>query len=132
MPDTLTVLAVLALWLLAMNVLTWHLFRIDKHRARTGEWRIAETTLLACALFGGMIGARLAQVRFRHKTRKQPFRAILAMIAALHFGLVSVGGYLLLAPQAAEWVGAQFSQAMAAASLSVTDRHQITIRRGVN
>ena len=70
-----------ACWLVVINVVTFTLFRIDKERARNGDWRIPESTLLAGALLGGWPGARLGQQRFRHKTRKQPFATLLLLIA---------------------------------------------------
>lgn len=87
------------LWSLAgygvfANVLAYMAFGIDKGRAERGEWRIPEVTLLLLALAGGWIGAKLAQRRFRHKTRKQPFAAVLNLIGAAQIGAVA----LLLAP----------------------------------
>ena len=63
-------------------------FASDKRRAVAGEWRVAESTLLALAALGGWPAAKLAQHRLRHKTRKQPFRtclnlSVLPMIAVL-------------------------------------------------
>lgn len=55
----------------------------DKARARRGDARIPERTLLILAAAGGSIGAVAAQQAFRHKTRKQPFGAWLALIFSL-------------------------------------------------
>lgn len=66
-----------------VNGLTFMMFRIDKERAIQGEWRISETTLLTLAFFGGWLGAKAAQRRFRHKTRKEPFRTMLNAIPVL-------------------------------------------------
>ena len=57
----------------------WH----DKRRSVSGGWRTPESTLLGMAIWGGSIGALAAQQILRHKTRTQPFRARLVMIAAL-------------------------------------------------
>ncbi len=73
--------------LIVMNVAAFVSFAIDKRRAERGEWRIAESTLLQIAFFGGSIGACWARSRFRHKTRKQPFATQLDLIAMLHAGL---------------------------------------------
>ncbi len=78
--------------LLAVNVLAAFLFRIDKERAIAGKWRISERLLLLVALLGGSIGAKYAQRRFRHKTRKQPFAFALDAIVG-----VQVAAVLLLA-----------------------------------
>ena len=73
----------IGLYLIIANLLTCLAFAIDKRRAVRGEWRIPETTLLLLAMLGGGPGAKLAQWRFRHKTRKQPFRTHLNLAALL-------------------------------------------------
>jgi uncharacterized membrane protein YsdA (DUF1294 family) len=67
------------------------LFGIDKLRAEAGTWRIAESTLLGFALFGGTVGAFLGRRVFRHKTRKEPFSSDLRRIALLHAIAVAAG-----------------------------------------
>lgn len=52
------------------------LYRADKAAAEEGRWRTSESTLHTIALVGGWPGALVAQQAFRHKTRKQPFRAV--------------------------------------------------------
>ncbi len=76
-----------ALFLLAANVLTLLLFADDKRRAARREWRISERTLLIAALLGGSVGALTAQHMLRHKTRKEPFRTGLPLIVAAHLGI---------------------------------------------
>lgn len=44
-----------AAWLLVMNLLSFLLMEIDKHRARRGLWRISERTLLGTAALGGRV-----------------------------------------------------------------------------
>lgn len=55
------------------------LFGIDKARARSGGRRVPERTLLLVAYAGGAAGAFAGQQLFRHKTRKQPIAALLAL-----------------------------------------------------
>lgn len=74
--------------LLLINGLTFVAFGLDKRRAEAGEWRVPERALLLLALIGGWPGAKLAQHWYRHKTRKQPFRGLLNVIAVLHLGLI--------------------------------------------
>lgn len=62
----------------------------DKARARRGDQRISERTLLILAAAGGSIGAVTAQQAFRHKTRKQPFGAWLLAITTLELTLVAI------------------------------------------
>ncbi|WP_108879577.1 DUF1294 domain-containing protein [Anderseniella sp. Alg231-50] len=77
-------LALLILCLAGINLVTFALFAWDKVSAIKGSRRISEGTLLTLALVGGTPGAFIAQQRLRHKTRKQPFRSYLIMIAVLH------------------------------------------------
>ncbi len=74
-------IARLALFVLAVNALTYAAFALDKQRARNGADRIRERTLLILALLGGTPGAFFAQQRLRHKTHKEPFRTRLLLIA---------------------------------------------------
>jgi len=70
-----------------INGLTFVAFGLDKRRAEAGEWRVPERVLLLLALIGGSPGAKLAQHWYCHKTRKQPFRALLNAILVLHLGV---------------------------------------------
>jgi len=81
-------LSSLILYLAGINLVTFAMFAWDKYSAIKGQWRIPEKTLLALALAGGSPGAIIAQQRLRHKTRKQPFRAQLILIAGLHVVLL--------------------------------------------
>ncbi|MEE4189070.1 MAG: DUF1294 domain-containing protein [Roseobacter sp.] len=67
------------LYLALVNTMAFVAFRHDKANAITGEQRIPENTLLILALIGGWVGAKVAQRRYRHKTRKQPFALMLNM-----------------------------------------------------
>ena len=77
-------LSSLILYLAGINLVTFAMFAWDKYSAIKGDWRIPEKTLLMLALAGGTPGAIIAQQRLRHKTRKQPFRGQLILIAGLH------------------------------------------------
>lgn len=67
----------LMLAILGINVVAFFAFGWDKRRAERRMRRIPENTLLGLALFGGAAGALVGQRLFRHKTRKQPFAALL-------------------------------------------------------
>ncbi len=75
-----------AVWLIVVNVATYAAFGIDKSRAVRGDRRISEANLIALAVLGGMPAALTARQIFRHKTRKQPFSAILWVIATIQAG----------------------------------------------
>lgn len=61
-------------YLLAVNVLTFIVYGVDKWKARSGRWRVPEATLMGLAALGGSVGAWLAMQLFHHKTQKKKFR----------------------------------------------------------
>lgn len=61
-------------YLVIINILGFLIFALDKHRARTHQWRIKESFLFFLALVGGGIGCLLSMLLFRHKTRHTSFR----------------------------------------------------------
>ncbi|MGR9182948.1 DUF1294 domain-containing protein [Rhizobium leguminosarum] len=83
-----------ALLFLTLNLLVFSIYFMDKQAARHGRWRISERTLLILALIGGSLGALAAQQLLRHKTRKEPFRSILAAILILHGALIALLAFL--------------------------------------
>lgn len=85
------------LLLLAINLIAFLAFQLDKQAAIRAGWRIRESTLLWIAFLGGSSGAVLAQQVLRHKTRKEPFRSQLLAIAFFHL-LLAIAW--LLAPEA--------------------------------
>jgi len=86
-----------AFWfaLAAINLAAFAAFGIDKRRARLGKRRLRERTLLGLAALGGMAGAYLGRWRFRHKTRKVSFSAVLHLIAA---GQLAILGWMFIRP----------------------------------
>jgi uncharacterized membrane protein YsdA (DUF1294 family) len=80
---------------LAMSVVCFCSYALDKSAARRGERRTPESTLLVLGLLGGWPGAVLAQQWLRHKTVKQPFRQMFWFTVA-----VNVAGFLWLSKSA--------------------------------
>lgn len=70
-------------YMAGITVATMLAFAWDKICARNGWRRVAENTLLTMAAFGGTVGAIAGQQIMRHKTRKQPFRTYLYLIAGI-------------------------------------------------
>ena len=76
-------MSLLLSYLLAVNLLTFALFGIDKRRARRGSWRIRERSLFLASAAGGSLCAWIAMQTFRHKTKNLSFRlGIPAMLVA--------------------------------------------------
>jgi uncharacterized membrane protein YsdA (DUF1294 family)/cold shock CspA family protein len=87
-------IAVLFIYLLG-SVATYAAYALDKSAAQKGRWRTSENTLHLLALVGGWPGALVAQNKMRHKTRKQPFRAVFWITVVLNCALF----FWLLSPQ---------------------------------
>jgi uncharacterized membrane protein YsdA (DUF1294 family) len=64
----------LVFYLLAINLLTFAIYWLDKRAAVRGDRRIPESTLLMCGFGGGTLAAIFAQQKLRHKTRKRAFQ----------------------------------------------------------
>ena len=80
------------IYLLAVNVMTFLLFGLDKHKAKRGKWRISEATLLTMAVIGGSIGAWGGMRFWHHKTLHKKFKFGIPSILILQLAL---GTYLL-------------------------------------
>lgn len=76
-------------WLIAINVVTFVLFRFDKRRAQiAGAGRVPEVVLLGSTIAGGVLGAAAGMYMLpRHKTRKPLFVLVLLVSAAVHLWL---------------------------------------------
>lgn len=57
-------------YLLIINVITFILFGIDKHKSIHRKKRISNAMLLFCSFIGGSIGALCAMQLFKHKVKK--------------------------------------------------------------
>ena len=77
-------MSLFVLYWLAINVVTFAAYGIDKFKAMNGRWRIKEATLLGLAVVGGSIGAVLGMYLFRHKTKKPLFTIGIPAIIVIH------------------------------------------------
>ena len=57
-------------YLLAVNILAFVLFGVDKQKARRNKWRIPEKTLILSAVIGGSVGAILGMRFFAPQNPK--------------------------------------------------------------
>jgi len=85
---------------LVISLFTFILYAIDKSAAKKGSWRTQESTLHLFSLAGGWPGAMIAQKTLRHKSIKQPFRAVFWVTVMLNTGVLfwlhtSEGGAVL-------------------------------------
>ena len=68
--------AVVPLVYVVLSAVAFVMYRVDKTAAVRRTRRTPESTLHTIALLGGWPGALVARPVFRHKTVKQPFRAV--------------------------------------------------------
>lgn len=73
--------------LIAINVIAFAVYGLDKKRAIHDEWRIPEATLLTLAAACGSVGALFGMYTFRHKTRKPKFAYGVPALLAAHLAL---------------------------------------------
>jgi len=64
-----TLAAVIAVYLIFINIVGFAMMGIDKRRAVKKEWRIRESTLFFTAIIGGSIGCIIGMRTFHHKTK---------------------------------------------------------------
>lgn len=65
------ILKILAVYLLAANMVAFVAFGIDKRKARKGRWRTPERTLMTMAAVGGALGAWLGMKAFHPQDAAQ-------------------------------------------------------------
>lgn len=69
---------------IAINILTFVLFFIDKRAAKKNLWRKKESLLMGMILVGGVVGGFLGIFLLRHKSRKLKFKFVLVLSIILH------------------------------------------------
>lgn len=78
-----------------MSVVCFVSYGLDKRKAATGGQRVPERTLHVLAFLGGWPGGLLGQRRFRHKTKKIPFRIVFWALVFLHVVIVGAVAYAI-------------------------------------
>lgn len=81
-------------YLIAINVLTFAMYGLDKWKASRHWWRIPEWVLMTSAAVGGSIGAWVGMKCFHHKTMKPLFRYGVPLILLLQIAAVAYMIYL--------------------------------------
>jgi len=75
-------------YLVIINIVTFVVYGIDKWKAKRGNWRISEATLLMLAVIGGTIGALLGMKVWHHKTMHLKFKYGLPLILLAQITLI--------------------------------------------
>ena len=76
-------------YLFAINIVSFFLYGIDKYKAKKGQWRISEATLLTMAAIGGSIGAWAGMRLWHHKTMHKKFKYGIPLISIMQIALVA-------------------------------------------
>ena len=76
-------------YLLAINIVSFFLYGIDKYKAKKNKWRISEATLLMIAVIGGSIGAWVGMRLWHHKTMHKKFKYGIPLIIIMQIALVA-------------------------------------------
>ena len=76
------------IYLVAINVVTFIMYGIDKAKAKRSKWRIPEATLLGMAALGGSIGAWLGMREWHHKTMHRKFLLCIPLIIVVQGAFV--------------------------------------------
>lgn len=84
----MTLTSILLIYLVAINVVSFFTYGIDKLKARKDKWRIPEATLLWMAVLGGSIGAWLGMKAWHHKTLHKKFKFGVPAILFIQLALV--------------------------------------------
>lgn len=66
-------ICVLIGYFLLINIIAFIMYGLDKKKAKKGQWRTPEATLIGVATIGGSVGALLGMKHFRHKTKHKKF-----------------------------------------------------------
>ena len=74
-------------YLIAINIITFFIYGIDKLKAKKGKWRIPESTLLLLAIIGGSIGAWLGIKVWHHKTLHKKFKCGIPLIVIVQIAI---------------------------------------------
>lgn len=76
-------------YILAINIVSFTIFWIDKRKAITNKNRYSEKNLITTCLIGGGVGGALSMIIFKHKTKKWYFK-LLVSISIIYLILVYV------------------------------------------
>lgn len=82
----------LIIYLIAINIVTFAAFGIDKWKAINGRWRISEARLISLSAAGGSLGGILGMYFFRHKTKHIKFLVGLPVLLIAHIYILKCLG----------------------------------------
>lgn len=78
----------LIIYLVAINIISFVVYGMDKRAAIKEQWRVPEKTLLFLAAIGGSVGAALGMKIFHHKTKKIKFVVTVPVCMIIHVAVI--------------------------------------------
>jgi uncharacterized membrane protein YsdA (DUF1294 family) len=75
---------------LAVSLVAFAMYWVDKAKARSNRWRISEKTLHILEFFGGWPGALVAQQLFRHKNQKKEYQVAFWLIVLVNLAVLGL------------------------------------------
>lgn len=79
----MNIVSLIIYYLVAINIVAFFVYGIDKLKAKRNRWRIPESTLLLLAVIGGSVGALLGMKVWHHKTMHKKFAYGILLIIAV-------------------------------------------------
>ena len=76
------------IYLIGINLFGFFIMYYDKRKAKKGQWRIKEGTIILVTLLGGGIGTISGMYVFHHKTKKLKFTVGLPTILIAEIVLI--------------------------------------------
>ena len=86
---------IIAVW----NIVVFSMYGLDKHKAKRGDRRISEKTLLLTAVLLGSLGALFGMYAFRHKTKHLKFKIGVPLLLIVNIAVI----ILLLKAMSPQW-----------------------------
>ncbi|MBP7768194.1 MAG: DUF1294 domain-containing protein [Prevotella sp.] len=83
---------VIVYYLIAITLVTFCVYGLDKWKAQHGRWRVSEATLLLLAAIGGSVGAWAGMKLWHHKTLHKKFKYGIPAIIIIQ---IAMAAYLL-------------------------------------
>lgn len=86
------VLLIYGSYLIALSIITFFFYFLDKRKAEKNKWRIPEKVLLGLSILGGCFGGYFAMNVFHHKTTNEHwyFTFINLLSLLFHIGTLAL------------------------------------------
>ncbi|MBP5180959.1 MAG: DUF1294 domain-containing protein [Clostridiales bacterium] len=81
---------ILLAYFVLVNLIALILYGVDKVKAVRGSFRIPEKVLLEVMVAGGVFGAILGMLLFRHKIRKPRFIIVAVISSILYLAIAAI------------------------------------------